>query len=117
MNTSGWLLDYGVRAWTSGPMPYPSRAEVLELADKTAKQDAQTAKQLEAIDMRQAQSIERGAIVADSLRALQIISLKTQITDAEADLLKNPMSESARKLIADLRTQLEAAEAMALRTQ
>jgi hypothetical protein len=115
MNSSGWVLDYAFRAWTSGPMPYGSRAEIVQLAEKAAAQDAEITKQLGTLETRQSQSIERGALVAESLRDLQINFLRTKISDAELDLQRNPSSDAARKLLLDLRSQLEAAEAMAMR--
>lgn len=112
MNVAGLAMDYIYRAWVSGPMPYAGRAEVTELAAKTADTVKEVTKQLEIIDMRQQQSVARGAVVAENLRDLQIQGLKGKLAEAQADALKNP-SNAARQLVLSYQAQLDDLIAMA----
>jgi len=74
--------------------------------------DGEITTQLEKLDERQAESTERGALVSENLKSLQISNVKAQLAAAEADSLLNPRSEAARKLVQTYREELENLETM-----
>ena len=112
MNASGYVIAFMFAWWTSGPMPYPSRAELEALKIFTSMRDGEITTQLEKLDERQAESTERGALVSENLKSLQISNVKAQLAAAEADSLLNPRSEAARKLVQTYREELENLETM-----
>ena len=115
MNASGYVIAVVIGWWTSGPLPYAGRIEVEGLSKSTAMKDQEIIHQLDELSTRQQQSIERGAVVAENLQELTISILKTKLSDAEADLARNPTSDAARKLVNDYRIQLDGLEAMSMR--
>ena len=115
MNASGYVLTFIIGWWTSGPMPYPSRAELEALKTYTTLRDGEITAQLSKLDDRQAQSTERGALVAENLKSLQISNVKAELAAAEADALRNPNSDAARKLVQTYREELENLETMIMK--
>jgi hypothetical protein len=96
-------------------MPYPSRAELEALKTYTTLRDGEITAQLSKLDDRQAQSTERGALVAENLKSLQISNVKAELAAAEADALRNPNSDAARKLVQTYREELENLETMIMK--
>lgn len=85
-------------------------SQLVQLRNDANKTFSDVTKQLEQLDARQQQSVQRGQSVANQLISLRILQLRRDISEQEDKLRDNQSDTSARALLLRLQEELRMLE-------